>query len=66
MHPVLSVTKTVYAPVNKPTAVSFIPPVGDQRYLYGEFPPDTETEVFPLLCPQSEFTLNVVSIIFAG
>ena len=50
VHPLASVTVTLYVPAVKPLTVVVVAPVF-QKYVYGDVPPLTNTATLPLDCP---------------
>ena len=66
VHPLASVTVTVYAPALKPEAVADVPPDGDHEYVYPPAPPDGLTEAEPFEAPlQDTFVCEPVEVLIA-
>lgn len=61
VQPCASVMVQVYVPRQRFVAVGFVPPAGDQKYAYGEVPPETFTDAEPVHSPQ----LDEVALTFA-
>ena len=49
LHPVESLTVTVYVPAERPVAVAFVCPPGDHAYVYGITPREAVTVALPVL-----------------
>ena len=68
VHPLPSVTVTVYEPPLREEAVVPVPPEGDQLYVYPPLPPLALTVADPLLPPLQVTLLmeDIVATIAAG
>ena len=62
IHPLESVTRTVYEPAASPVAVEEVELPGVHKYVYGLLPPLTDTEACPLGLPQDPGILPVDSM----
>ena len=51
VHPLLSVTLTVYVPADNPVAVILVCPLGFHKYVYGAVPPLAAAVAVPVLPP---------------
>jgi len=59
VHPLASVTVTVYVPADSPVSVEAVPPE-DQRYVYPGVPPEAATEADPSVAPPQLAEIELV------
>jgi hypothetical protein len=62
-HPLESVTVIKYVLAVSPVAVSLFPPIGDQEYVNGGVPLDTETHAEPVESPLHDTSEIAVAVV---
>ena len=65
VHPLKSVTVTVYVPVGKLAIIEFVPPVF-QEYRYGNVPPTGTTPINPFDIPGQTSLFETANVIVTG